>query len=277
MLTVARQVPRLLAGLLACSLIALAMVFLASPASAGLCEVDDGSGGVKMVDCDTVPGHPGDGPTGPACELEPGDTGCYNGEGCLINNPSTIPLEDVPDGALPPKPGDDYHHAFRICDTGGAVWYWSQEAEPDIGELAMRAYGQLNAPVFTPTFNPPTRTIVNLDTWWWASGASTQVLSASAGSVTVIAEPRVMEVRPGDGPLFTCEFVTAKSDDCSHVYKRSSPGEGYAGGMRLVWDLTFTDSDDPIDIAGLPETFSSPWVPVTVPVREVQSVVTGVR
>ena len=282
MLITSRRALRMIAGLLSCASLSFALVFVAAgPANAKLCEVDmGGDKGVVWVDCDTIPGHGGDtsdpGPSKPSCEIEGGDNACFNGESCLINDPSRIPEESVPEGALPPKPGDDYHHAFRRCDTD-YVWYWTKESEASVEELALRAYGELAAPAFDPTFNPPTRTLVNLDTWWWADGAPAQALSETAGSVTVAARPSHMEVDPGDGSgAFQCDFVTSKTDTCTHTYQRASTGDGYQGRMRLVWDLTFTDTDAPIDLLGLPTSFSSPWESVTVPVREVQSLVTHV-
>ena len=281
MLTDRLHAPRMIIGMISILLLALTTAVAASPASAELCEYDQGGDkGIVWVDCDAILGHVGEeGGTesgGPSCEIEAGDNACYNGESCLINDPSTISEESVPEGALPPKPGDEYHHAFRLCNSG-YVWYWTKEGEASVEELALRAYGELKSPPFNPTFNPPTRTLVNLDTWWWADGAPARALSETAGSVTVEARPSHMEVDPGDGSgAFQCEFVTSKADTCTHTYRRASRDIGYQGRMRLVWNLTITDSDAPIDLAGLPTSFSSPWESVTVPVREVQSLVTDV-
>ena len=282
MLTTSRRTLRMIAGLLSISSLAFTLIFVAAgPASAKMCKVEIVPGEIDWVECSTIPGHGDDdttdpGPSAPSCEIEAGDNACYNGESCLINDPSTIDEGSVPKGELPPKPGDDYHHAFRFC-ASGYVWYWTKEGQASVEDLASRAYGELKSPPFTPTFNPPTRTLVNLDTWWWAEGAGATALSATSGSVTVVARPNHMEVDPGDGSdAFRCDFVTSKADDCVHTYTRASKGDGYQGRMRLVWDLTFTDTDAPVDFPGLPTSFSSPWESVTVPVQEVQSLVTDV-
>ena len=276
MLTLQRRIAVFLAVVATC---AVTLVVSAGPAAAEICDTGVGDGTVEIGDCDE--GSEGDGEgngagSGPSCDIQPGDNGCWNGESCLINDPSTLELDEVPDGALPPKPGDDYHHAFRLCDSG-YVWYWSEDGGPSIEELATQAFNSLPFPTITPTFNPPRRTIVNLETWWWAAGATNDELSASAGSVTVRATPSHREVDPGDGSgVMRCSFATTESDACTHVYRRSN-AEGYAARMRLVWTLVFTDGGDVVELNGLPTEFTSPWTPVTVPVNEIQTRVTKVR
>lgn len=256
------------------------VVLIPAAAHAELCEVTVDNQ-IKLVDCDTGSGNDGDdgdddgggGSNGvPACEIEPGDNACYEGESCLINDPAKADLELIADD-LGPKPGDDYHPAFRACGTGDYLWYWSDDGGPSLEELALEAYGNLPFPTFTAAFNPPGRTLVNLETWWWADDASTAPLTASAGSVTVTAEPNRMQVDPGDGSApVVCNFITSKSDECVHVYRKARSG-GYTARIRLVWNVSFTDDDSPITLEGLPTTFTSPWQATNVPVREVQTVV----
>lgn len=281
MLTMPRVGMRLTMTALSTSVVALfAMFALASPASAAMCKVEQLDGTIKLVDCDTIPGNGGGeggegGGGAPSCTVEPGDTGCYNGKSCWIKDPAEYEDSDAAREQLGPKPSEDHHAAFRLCDADeGAVWYWVEDDEPSQEELALEAYGQLDAPVITPTFNPPTRTLVNLPTWWWADGASDQALSASAGSVTVTATPSRMEVDPGDGAaVLACPFVTARSDECTYTYRKAASGAdgAYAGRMRLVWTVEFTDTDAPIEVPNLPTTFETPWSGVDVPVREVQT------
>lgn len=278
MLTRARRGPRRVRLALAAVLGAGVVVLTPAAAHAELCEVTVDNQ-IKLVDCDTVPGNGDDdadetgGGSGgePSCEIEPGDNACYEGESCLINDPAKADLELIADD-LGPKPGEDYHPAFRGCGSDN-VWYWSNDEGPSVEDLALEAYGSLPFPTFTPAFNPPGRTLVNLPTWWWAADASSADLTASAGSVTVMAEPHRMQVDPGDGsePL-ACGFVTSQSDDCAHTYRRAQ-SNGYTARIRLVWNVSFTDADGPITLAGLPTTFTSPWQATTVPVREVQTVV----
>ncbi len=153
-----------------------------------------------------------------------------------------------------------------------------------LNELAQRAFGQLQIPAFTPTFNPPTATYVNLDTWWWAEGATTnELIGTAALGVRALATPDHMEVDPGDGSgAFTCDFATQEADDCSNTYRRSSNrgsarapdgSKAYPARMRLVYDVRFEINGAPLNIAGLPTSLSSDWTPRAVPVREVQTVV----
>lgn len=271
---------RVVVGLVAVATMSFGVLVLASsPAAAALCEVTQKDGTIKLVDCDSVPGNGGgDGDEGggggaPSCTVEPGDTGCYNGKSCYIKDPAEYEESDPAKEDLGPKPSEDAHAAFRLCDKEeGPVWYWVEADEPSQEELALQALGQLDAPAITPTFNPPTRTLVNLPTWWWAAGAGDQPLTATAGSVTVTATPSRMEVDPGDGgAVKACPFVTQRSDACSYTYRKGSNGAGYPARVRLVWTLVFTDTAAPIDLPDIPTTFESPWSGTTVPVREVQT------
>ncbi|MCL3817033.1 hypothetical protein [Aeromicrobium wangtongii] len=277
MLTDVGSLRRLMIWILSPVVVMLGLVATASPASAALCHVTQADGSIKVVDCDKIPGNAGDpGSKGgaPSCVVKDGDTGCWNGKSCYIKDPAEYGDSGAAQEQLGPKPSEDAHAAFRLCNAEeGPVWYWTEADEPSQAELAAQAFGQLVAPSIAPTFNPPTRTLVNLPTWWWAAGASDQPLSASAGSVTVTATPSHMEVDPGDGSaIFGCRpFVTVQSDSCTYTYRRAGKGDGYPARMRLVWTVVFTDTDAPIDVPDLPTTFDSGWSGVTVPVHEVQT------
>jgi hypothetical protein len=285
MLTIPSWVRALVAAVGAAILMAALLTAVSSPAAAGICGVDPQTGKTIFGDCDE--GADGDGATGdgdgdgdgggtaqPTCDLRPGDNVCIGGKSCLLNDPSLNEEEDVADD-MPPKPeGDGWHAAFRHCEGESPTWFWSQDTEPTPAELATEAFNQLETPPYTATFNPPTRTLVNLDTWWWADGPAATPITASAGSVTATAAPNRLEVDPGDGTgVKTCAFVTEQSDTCSHTYTRSSAGEGYPARMRLVYAVSFTDGGTPLVVEGLPAELSSAWAAVTVPVRETQTVV----
>lgn len=267
-------------------------VLFAAPAQAELCEVTDSQGKVTYVECapgggttTPPPGGGGGSGGGPSCDLskEPYTEFCHGNAACWGNNPSPNTEDDLGD-RIGPKPGDDYHIAFRSCDDGEDKWYWTKDDAPSREELARRAYGALQVPDFTPTFNPPTRTYVNLDTWWWAQGAGTdELVGSAANGIRALATPDHMEVDPGDGSgVFRCEFSTAKSDECAHTYRRASyagkavaadGSKAYPARMRLVWDVRFEDDGAPLVIGGLPTSLASPWQGAPVPVREIQTVV----
>lgn len=253
------------------------IVALPSTAHAELCEVDVGNNEIGLVDCDTLPGNSGDdggdpGGGGPSCTIPPGHNACLDGKSCLLRLPAVHSAEWVTDRIGPP-PAEDYIPAWRDCEGEENYWFWAPPGEqgPSTADLAVQAFGHLPFPTFAPTFNPPERTVVNLPTWWWAEGATDGELSASAGGVSVTAAPSHMTVETGDGTVLTCDFATTMTDECSHVYRRGSPG--YQARMRLVWSVEFTDGGTVIESPGLPVTFESPWAGVTVPVTEIQTLV----
>jgi hypothetical protein len=272
------------------------VMWSATTATAGVCPTPiEGTNDYDYSCMDEDPPQPGTDPR-PGDPQEPTCTftGNYNEfcEGtaaCWGNNPAANDAEDVAD-EIGPKPDDpDAHVAYKSCrrPDGSTYddWYWATAGGPSLSELAQRAYGALNFPTFTPAFNPPTRTYVNLDTWWWADGATkTELIGSSALGVRALATPDHMEVDPGDGSgAFTCDFVTAKADACAHTYRRASNfgkatardgSKAYAARMRLVWTVRFERNGAPITVPpGVPTAFSSPWRGAAVPVREIQTVV----
>jgi hypothetical protein len=268
------------------------VLVMTTPAQAAKCPYYDKEAN-KIVYCNAEGGGGQDdggggdgGSQEPTCDLsnEPYTEFCKGTLACWGNNPAGNSEEDVAD-ELPPKPGDDYHVAYRNCEDGSDTWYWSKDGEgPSIEELAQIAFGELVFPEYTLTFNPPRRTYVNLDTWWWAQGATTEELIGTAAlGVRALATPNRMEVDPGDGSgVFSCEFVTAKSDDCTYTYRRASVrgsaaaddgSPAYPARMRLVYDVRFEVDGTPLTLDDLPTSFSSPWQDQPVPVREIQTVV----
>lgn len=243
-----------------------------------MCQVKVGDKLTWQV-CSSIPGGGGGGNTGgggnggPTCTLLPNHEACIDGRSCELHVPANLGADYVTSVAGPP-PADDYLPAYRRCDGDAAgVWYWAspEEQQPSTQDLALVAYGELPFPTFTPTFNPPARTVVNLETWWWAAGASDGELSAEAGGVTVTATPSQMTVETGDGAVLRCDFATTMSDECSHVYRKGNPA--YQARMQLVWTVEFRQGGTLVDFPGLPATFESPWTGVTVPVTEIQTLV----
>ncbi|WP_165988048.1 hypothetical protein [Streptomyces sp. YIM 98790] len=158
-------------------------------------------------------GDGGAGTGGPSCDLsavenkgrQDASTSRFReGENaCFINFPSSV----YPDpGDWPPgQPTEDSVHTYKACyaPDGTRVsgdWGWFVPDTPSLGTLARQAYGQLRLPSFTLAFSPPGRTVVLMDTWWWAEGPSNEpVPGTPAASVVAIAEPDRLEVDPGGG------------------------------------------------------------------------------
>lgn len=209
-----------------------------------------------------------------------GTTACYDSTTVAILNP--------PDPATQPAPDTKWH--TRLCMTNG-TWdptaQWDgQAAEPTLAVQAIEAIGKISLPTPTLRFNPTNRTLVNLDTWFWAERLTTKVLQgSSAFGLIAYATPDGLEVDPGDGSgVFPCQWVTTKSDSCAYRYRRSSLGgtafghngrPAYPATATATWTLTFENYGDPIPApAGAPLTLDT-QASAAVVVDEVQTIVTS--
>ncbi|TDD71961.1 hypothetical protein E1262_04330 [Jiangella aurantiaca] len=235
---------------------------------------DNGDGGEQEPTCDLsqVEGE------GPPTAVQ----WCMGTEACWGNIPSLNPPEDWEQLAGEPSPGEGYIVTFVVCypSNPGGTWQWilpPEEQGPSLWDLAWQAFGNIATPDFTLAFSPPDRSFVNLDTWYWAEGPSDgEIIGESTGAVNAIATPDRIEVDPGDGSgVLQCPFTVAESDACSHVYAEASVDhpDGYPARMRLVYDISFTNNGDPLELDGLPTTLESPWVDGPLPVAEAQSIV----
>lgn len=234
---------------------------------------DDGDSGSGEPQCDlSVYDHVHDGAT-KWCK---GDIACWG------NFPSVLPEEMWEDQTGEPRPSPDHIMTFVECEDfpDGGEWGWylpPEETGPSTWDLAWRAFGSLTTPPFEPAFSPPTRSIVNLDTWYWADGPGSDPLTGSSGRVTAIAEPSHLQVDPGDGAkVLTCGFETAENERCTHTYRRASVGhpDGFPVRMRLVYDVRFEENGSPLELDGLPTSLESAWAQAGLPVAEVQALVT---
>ena len=102
--------------------------------------------------------------------------------------------------------------------------------------------------------------------------------------MVAIGEPDRLEVDPGDGSaVLSCPWSTVASGECSYTYGRSSVGQpvdgdglpAYPVRMRLVYQVRFEANGAPLEVAGLPTTLESPWQTTSVPVAEIQALVTA--
>ncbi|WP_019137095.1 hypothetical protein [Cellulomonas massiliensis] len=277
------------AGLLAGVLLALtAVVALAAPADAAkrcrLVQVTIGES-VQWVERCEEDGDDGSGGSGggggPACELTGLASFCIGSSPCWMNYPAAI---DPTPEEIAEKPSETAVWVYRRCnedpDDPLSGWFWSEDVVPPIEVQAREAFGELVAPAFSVGTNPPGRSIVGLETWFWARTAQAGTITASSEfGVTAVAEPDHLEVDPGDGrAAVTCGWSTQEADTCALVYARSSAreqGQAYTARMRLVYDVHFENGGQVLDVAGVPEVFASPWQQASVPVAEIQAVTTS--
>lgn len=202
---------------------------------------------------------------------------CEGENACWANIPSAAYPE--PEDWPPDQPSEDSVYIFKLCygpdgTEAYSDWIWYTPDEPSIQDLAWEAYGRLVIPEFRLAFNPSEQAIIFVDTWWWAEGAGDgAVRGSSAAGLVAVAEPDRLEVDPGDGSgTIVCDWVTAKSDTCTHVYQKASAG-GYPARARLVYGVHFEQEGQVLDVPGLPDTLESGWGETTVPVHEVQAIV----
>jgi hypothetical protein len=245
---------------------------------------DDGVGGEPTCDLSIIDDYSGyDFDSGRWCE---GELACYE----------KVP-PDFPPGEddLAEKPSDDAIWKFETClDPDGNVtragWLWEEPDGPTQEELAWEAFGNLAAPEFELVFNPPQRSYVELDTWWWAEGAPEgEIVGLPAGGMVAIGTPRHIEVTPGDGSgMFTCQpIATTQTPDCSHRYAKASVNgqatgsdgqPAYLAEAVLVYDVRFEFNGEEIPIPpGLPDPLtleSSEPETAAVVVAEIQGIVT---
>jgi hypothetical protein len=167
-----------------------------------------------------------------------------------------------------------------------SVWDGQAPLPPSLLVQSQEAIGQIALPTARLAFNPTARTLVNLDTWFWAQGLDKQVRQgSSAFGLVAIATPRGLEVTPGDGSaMFPCAWVTSKSDRCSYPYRHSSVGgsargrdgwPAYKAAIRATWTLRFEQNNRPVTIEGAPAVLRSPDMTAPVEVAEVQTLVTS--
>jgi len=227
---------------------------------------------------------PGGGSGGPSCEF----SGQYNEicvgtSACWINDPAEVQEPKELEGVPRPNPDDHVVYISCIRPSGETWdrWYWSSQWESEsILDRMWTARGLLRIPGFSARFNPPTRSIVNLQTWFAAPGMpTTEVVGSSAAGLVAIATPSGMTVDPGDGSAaFTCAIASTPDESCSHEYRRARRS-GYDATVTVTYDLRYEQGGQVVDIpAGAPADLVRIRIAdsVSVPVLEVQSVVTEV-
>lgn len=245
---------------------------------------DDGGGG-------------GGGSSEPACDLSynegaylglnPDNSGNYCvGTKTCFNVAHFTPWE-LPDGDPPKK---DSKARIEFCFTSPTTSqmvriYWTDDAEPpSLLEQSRTAIGQIRVPAPTVNLSPDTRTLVNLDTWFWLGGLPQQATGSSAFGLVAIAYDPKITVDPGDGTgTFACPYVddaASAQKSCTHAYRKASVrGGATVGGrpaygitVRVVYQLRFEVNGAPMDIPGAQATLEGPPGQTAVRVDEVQTV-----
>lgn len=285
---------RRLVALLAGCVVASGLVIIGAIGPAFACTpgfVTDSEGNVTYNNCEDQPGDEGTGTgTGGGGNAEPSctftgiwDEFCRGNAPCYQFDPANLQDDDFArEGQpnLPERPSEDDHLIFVSCLPPGGerqdLYYWASQFEEGVStrDRLLAAYGQLNLPNVTPVFNPPVRTLVNLDTWWWAEGGSAApIVGTEALGLVAIAEPQSMIVTAG-GQTVTCPVVTKKSDECRLVFRRAGD---YPAEMQITYGVRFELGGQPFAIPGGNNDLLSieSTDTVTVPVREVQSRVTA--
>jgi hypothetical protein len=167
-----------------------------------------------------------------------------------------------------------------------AVWVGQAPQPPPLRDHAVEATGQIKMPSAVLSLNPTARTLVNLDTWFWAQGLhGGEMRGSSAFGLVAVVTPARLEVTPGDGSaVLTCPWVTVNSDRCAYAYRHSSVGgtalgqdgaPAYEASAQAFWSLRFELNGAPIQIAGAKSELPGPVMTTAVEVAEVQTIVTG--
>lgn len=126
--------------------------------------------------------------------------------------------------------------------------------------------------------------LVNLPTWLWVEDWTPRRASVTEGplTVTVVATPRSVTWRMGDGSSVVCGRGTPwdpalreeqQSTDCSHTYTRSSatqPDLKYQARAIMSWDVTWTATNGESGSLGQ----ANRSVDFTMRVAESQAIVT---
>ena len=269
---------------------ALGVVLLAPAATAADCvaygDTDPGNryvyGCIEYSGGGEVPGDPVTGPSKPPCKLDAEyDDLCLDKDACWMNDPAAV--QDPKELEGTPKPEPDSHVVYIKCITpDGDVydrWYWNQDVPTITFEDRLRsALGAIDFPTIQASFNPPTRTLVNLPTWWWAENAPPgEIRGSSALGLIGYAVPRGLSVVPGDGgPAFSCPLSVTKSDTCTYDYRRSGD---FTATVSIVYDIRFEVGGEEIELGNVPAELRTVTVDDEVPVTvlEVQTRVTKVR
>jgi hypothetical protein len=151
-------------------------------------------------------------------------------------------------------------------------------------ELAQEALTYVPLPEPAPATSPARQSYVNFPTWLWLKEWTPVSATASIPglSSTVVAEPREVIWRMGDGTARTCRGPgipydprlpdAAQRTECVHVYRASSAGMGtqnaYVASVTVVYRVKWSATDGSRGNLGTLSTTTT----FPMRVREVQTV-----
>lgn len=237
---------------------------------------------------------PAGGKQQPPCDVKSASpaTFCWGSSPCYIKD---VVSPYAPPATASPTPGAQWQ--VRMCLMGGgqpsvagwvgtAQWVGQARKPPPLVDQAREASGLIVLPTGALAVNPSGRTLVNVDTWFWAQGLSGgELRGTSAFGLVAVATPGRLEVTPGDGSApFRCGWVTARSDTCAYSYRHSSVGgkgvgrggaPAYQASAKAIWTLRFEVNGAPVTVPGAPIELPGPTMTTAVVVDEVQTLVTG--
>lgn len=224
---------------------------------------------------------------GPTCDLshEPYSEFCMGERACWADIPSTIPEENWPErGRESDSEIFTYYECFLPPDgEPDGRFGWIDPYDESLPDEGWAAWGKLQTPAFTLSFEPNELTYVGADTRFEVDGIGDgEIVGGQAGPLQAFGTFSHVEIDPGDSSAtFTCDN-DADTDDCEHVYLETSQNQpaqdldgrgAYTAQARLVYDVIYTMRGEPISLPGVPDTLESPWNGTLVPVGEIQVLV----
>ncbi|PSL01387.1 hypothetical protein CLV30_114117 [Haloactinopolyspora alba] len=235
-------------------------------------------------------GDEGEGePEGPTCDLsnKPYTEFCHDEhelDACRAEFPSPIPEDRWPE-----KGQDSEKEIFTYYECkppegepyGGYSWF--EPYKDSLPDQIWSAWGRLQTPAFTLSFEPAGMTYVGADTTFAVDGIGDgELVGSEAGGLRARGTFSHVELDPGDGGATVECDDDADTDDCTYVYLATSTDEiatdlegraAYNAQARLVYDVTYYMDGEQISMPGVPDTLESPWNGVPVPVGEIQVLV----
>lgn len=170
----------------------------------------------------------------------------------------------------------------RDCGSPPVRQYvWIREETPE--SLAEAALGDISSRLLTPpdvVLSPPTRSVVNLETWLAVTDPGTISATASVPGLSSTTSASVASTTfdLGNGDRVTCpntgvawtEADGTRPAPCGYTYRRAdAPGHVTQVSVTMSWTVTWSSSDG--SSGTLPSVISAAAV-IDHPVNEIQTI-----